>query len=92
MLELINDLETLFSMTIHLDDVAEFIFSEKTIKVQDVDDSSGKKITDSEKLEKNELEYQNFVGRLSPIHFSVLSSTLQSFQPEKRLVQFLKIW
>jgi acyl carrier protein len=36
MLELINDLENLFTIEINLDEVDEFIFSGKTIKVQDV--------------------------------------------------------
>jgi len=43
MLELINDLETLFNIEINLDEIDDFIFSGKTIKVQDVVDYIGKK-------------------------------------------------
>ena len=48
MLELINDLETLFDIKISLDDIDDFIFSGKTIKVQDVVDYIGKKRMDFE--------------------------------------------
>lgn len=48
MLELINDLETLFEIEISLDDIDDFIFSGKTITVQDVIDYIEKKITDRE--------------------------------------------
>jgi len=43
MIELINDFETLFNIEISLDDIDNFIFSGKTIKVQDVVDYIGKK-------------------------------------------------
>lgn len=36
LLELINDFEILFDIVINFDDVDDFIFSGKTIKVQDV--------------------------------------------------------
>jgi len=45
MLELINDFETLFDIEISLDDIDDFIFSGKTIKIQDVIDYIEKKIT-----------------------------------------------
>ena len=48
MLELINDLETLFDIKISLDEIDDFIFSGKTIKVQDVVDYIGKKRMDFE--------------------------------------------
>jgi len=44
MLELINDFETLFNIEISLDDIDDFLFSGKTIKVRDVVDYIGKKI------------------------------------------------
>lgn len=47
MLELIDDFETLFNIEISLDDIDDFIFSGKTIKVQDVVDYIGKKYPDS---------------------------------------------
>jgi acyl carrier protein len=43
MLELINDLETLFNIEISLDEIDDFLFSGKTRKVQDVVDSIEKK-------------------------------------------------
>jgi acyl carrier protein len=55
MLELINDFETLFNIEISLDDIDDLIFSGKTIKVQDVVDYIGKKITGSQTLDNNEL-------------------------------------
>jgi acyl carrier protein len=55
MLELINDLETLFNIKISFDDIDDFIFSGKTIKVQDVVDYIAKKRTDTELLDNNEL-------------------------------------
>jgi len=55
MLELLNDLETLFDIEISLDDIDDFIFSGKTIKVQDVVDYIGKKQIGSELGENNEL-------------------------------------
>ena len=55
MLELLNDLETLFDIEISLDDIDDFIFSGKTIKVQDVVDYIGKKQIASELKENNEL-------------------------------------
>jgi len=45
MLELINDFETIFEIEISFDDIDDFIFSGKTIKVQDVIDYIEKKIT-----------------------------------------------
>ena len=45
MLELINDFETIFDIEISFDDIDDFIFSGKTIKVQDVIDYIEKKIT-----------------------------------------------
>ena len=44
MLELINDFETLFNIEISLDDIDDFLFSGKTIKVQDVVDYIEKRI------------------------------------------------
>jgi len=44
MLELINDFETLFNIEISLDDIDDFIFSGKTITIQDVVNYIGKKI------------------------------------------------
>ena len=55
MLELINDLENLFTIEINLDDVDEFLFSGKTIKVQDVVDYIEKKRVGFEIGEINEL-------------------------------------
>jgi len=55
MLELINDFETMFNIEISFDDIDDFIFSGKTIKVQDVVDYIGKKIMGPEKLDNNEL-------------------------------------
>jgi acyl carrier protein len=43
MLELINDFEILFNIEISLDDIDDFIFSGKTITVQDVIDYIEKK-------------------------------------------------
>lgn len=45
MLELINDFETIFDIEISFDDIDDFIFSGKTIKIQDVIDYIEKKIT-----------------------------------------------
>ena len=45
MLELINDFETIFDVEISFDDIDDFIFSGKTIKIQDVIDYIEKKIT-----------------------------------------------
>ena len=44
MLELINDFETLFDIEISLDDIDDFIFSGKTIKIQNVIDYIEKKM------------------------------------------------
>ena len=44
MLELINDFETLFDIEISLDDIDDFIFSGRPIRVQDVVDYIGKKL------------------------------------------------
>jgi len=44
MLELINDFETLFDIEINLDDIDDFIFSGKPIRVQDVVDYIEKKL------------------------------------------------
>lgn len=44
MLELINDLEIIFNIEISFDDIDDFIFSGKTIKVQDVVDYIEKRI------------------------------------------------
>lgn len=44
MLELINDFETIFDIEISFDDIDDFIFSGKTIKIQDVIDYIEKKI------------------------------------------------
>jgi acyl carrier protein len=55
MLELINDFETLFNIEISFDDIDDFIFSGKTIRVQDVVDYIGKKLTGPEILDNNEL-------------------------------------
>lgn len=44
MLELINDFETIFDIEISLDDIDDFIFSGKTIKIQDVIDYIEKKM------------------------------------------------
>ena len=55
MLELINDFETIFDIEISFDDIDDFIFSGKTIKVQDVIDYIEKKITGWKKLDGNEL-------------------------------------
>ena len=44
MLELINDFETIFNIEISLDDIDDFIFSGKPIRVQDVVDYIGKKL------------------------------------------------
>jgi len=55
MLELINDLENLFTIEINLDEVDEFIFSGKTIKVQDVVNYIEKKRVGFEIGEINEL-------------------------------------
>ena len=54
MLELINDLETLFDIEISLDEIDKFIFSGKTIKIQDVVDYIGEKRMDFEAEENNE--------------------------------------
>jgi acyl carrier protein len=54
MLELINDFETLFNIEINFDDIDAFIFSGKTIKVQDVVYYIGEKIKDAEQLKKNQ--------------------------------------
>ena len=53
MMELINDFETLFNIEISLDEIDNFIFSGKTIKVQDVVDYIGKKKMGSKIVEKN---------------------------------------
>ena len=45
MLELINDFETIFDIEISFDDIDDFIFSGKTIKIQNVIDYIEKKIT-----------------------------------------------
>ena len=45
MLELITDFETIFDIEISFDDIDDFIFSGKTIKIQDVIDYIEKKIT-----------------------------------------------
>jgi acyl carrier protein len=45
MLELINDFETIFDIEISFDDIDDFIFSGKTIKIQDVIDYIENKIT-----------------------------------------------
>jgi|APDOM4702015118_1054815.scaffolds.fasta_scaffold866811_1 acyl carrier protein len=55
MLELINDFETIFNIEISFDDIDNFLFSGKTIKVQDVVDYIGEKITGPERLENNKL-------------------------------------
>jgi acyl carrier protein len=55
MLELINDFEILFNIEISFDDIDDFLFSGKTIKVQDVVDYIGKKIPGPERLDTNEL-------------------------------------
>lgn len=44
MLELINDFETIFDIEISFDDIDDFIFSGKTIKIQDVIDYIEKRI------------------------------------------------
>ena len=44
MLELINDLEIIFNIEISFDDIDDFIFSGKTIKVKDVVDYIEKRI------------------------------------------------
>jgi acyl carrier protein len=44
MLELINDFETIFDIEISLDDIDDFIFSGKPIKIQDVINYIEKKI------------------------------------------------
>jgi acyl carrier protein len=44
MLELINDFETLFDIEISFDDIDNFIFSGKSIRVQDVVDYIEKKL------------------------------------------------
>ena len=44
MLELINDFETIFDIEISFDDIDDFIFSGKTIKIQDVIDYIEKKM------------------------------------------------
>jgi len=44
MLELINDFETIFEIEISFDDIDDFIFSGKTIKIQDVIDYIEKKM------------------------------------------------
>jgi len=44
MLELINDLEIIFNIEISFDDIDDFIFSGKTIKIQDVVDYIEKRI------------------------------------------------
>lgn len=54
MLELINDFETLFNIEINLDDIDNFIFSGKTITVQDVINYIEKKTTSPEILDTSE--------------------------------------
>jgi acyl carrier protein len=44
MLELINDFETIFDIESSLDDIDDFIFSGKTIKIHDVIDYIEKKM------------------------------------------------
>ena len=44
MLELINDLETIIDIEISFDDIDDFIFSGKTIKIQNVIDYIEKKM------------------------------------------------
>jgi acyl carrier protein len=44
MLELINDFETIFEIEISFDDIDDFIFSGKTIRIQDVIDYIEKKM------------------------------------------------
>ena len=44
MLELINDFETIFEIEISFDDIDDFIFSGKTIKIQNVIDYIEKKM------------------------------------------------
>ena len=44
MLELINDFETIFDIEISFDDIDDFIFSGKTIKIQNVIDYIEKKM------------------------------------------------
>ena len=46
MLELINDFERLFDIEISFDDIDDFIYSGKTIKIQDAVNYIEKKITD----------------------------------------------
>lgn len=55
MLELINDFETLFDIEISFDDIDDFIFSGKTITIQDVSKYIEKKIMDRRKFDRNEL-------------------------------------
>lgn len=44
LLELINDFETLFNIEISFDDIDDFIFSGKSIRVQDIVDYISKKL------------------------------------------------
>lgn len=55
MLELINDFETIFDIEISFDDIDDFIYSGRTIKIQDVVSYIEKKIIGREKLDINEL-------------------------------------
>jgi acyl carrier protein len=50
MLELINDLETMFDIEVNFDDIDDFIFSGKTIKIQDVIIYIEKKIAGQKKF------------------------------------------
>jgi acyl carrier protein len=54
MLELINDFEILFNIEINLDDIDNFIFSGKTITVQDVIDYIEEKRTSPDILDTTE--------------------------------------
>ena len=51
MLELINDIETIFDIEVNLDDIDNFIFSGKSIKIQDVINYIEEKIANRNKYE-----------------------------------------
>ena len=51
MLELINDFETIFDIEVNLDDIDNFIFSGKSIKIQDVINYIEEKIANRKKYE-----------------------------------------
>lgn len=55
MIELINDFEEMFNIEISFDDIDDFIYSGKTIQIQDVVDYIEKKITGQKKLDRNNL-------------------------------------